>query len=262
MFEKGQQIGPYTLVKPLGEGSFGVVWLAEQRTELVTLQVAAKLPKAQDIDMNEFRKEAEDWVAAGVHPNVLPLITADIFAGQVVFASQFAPGGTLSDWLAKHGVRAPTIEAAVQMVTGILKGLKHIHSKDIVHGDLKPANVLLQESEENPQIADFGLARVLRRDLSTLTLTPEGSPAYMAPEVWKGNDRCFQADLWAVGVVFYEMLAGDRPFNGRTPDQVSRAVREDSPPALPASVSQAIQLIVEKALQGASKGQGEAVSVR
>ena len=260
-FRESQVIGPYTLVKWLGKGTFGEVWLANYSTQLVTTQVAAKLPLSDDIDLDEFRNEACVWAQAGNHPNILPLITADIFdiqdttndrgdrnapaTRQVLIASQFASGGTLENWLGKTGGRAPNVDSAIKMVNGILKGLSHLHNKGIIHRDLKPANVLLETTE--PLIADFGLARILRTHSSTYRIS--GTPAYMAPEVWEKNDRCFHADLWAVGVIFYEMLKGSRPFDGRNRDQIARAIQRDVAPSLPENVPLDVRRVVDKALQ-------------
>lgn len=245
MYQQGQEIGPYILVREIGRGAFGVVWLAEQRTDWITTQVAAKLPLADDIDLDEFRKEAHVWVEASGHPNVLRLLTAGVFSGQVLIASHYAPEGTLSNWLRHHGGRAPSCNSAVHMITGILKGLRHLHSKNIIHRDLKPANVLLEAGE--PLLADFGLARLLRTDASTFRRA--GTPAYLAPEIWAHNDRCFQADLWAVGVLLYEILSGVRPFRGANRDQLEKAIREHPPDPLPRFVPQSLQRIVDKTLQ-------------
>ncbi len=254
-------IGPYTLVRWLGDGTFGEVWLANYTTKIVTIPVAVKLPLSDEIDLDEFRNEAKVWVEAGNHPNILPLITADIYdirvttndlgdgatpaKSQVLIASTYASGGSLEKWLEKNGGRAPDTDSAIQMVKGILKGLSHLHSKNIIHRDLKPANVLLQTTE--PLIADFGLARVMRTDSSTSRLA--GTPAYMAPEVWENNDRCFQADLWAVGVIFYEMLKGSKPFKGHNRNHIVQAIRKNAAPSLPEDVPLNVRRVVDKALQ-------------
>ncbi|HNJ43542.1 MAG TPA: protein kinase, partial [Acidobacteriota bacterium] len=95
-------------MKKLGRGNFGVVWLAEHRTSVVTTQVALKLPIEEDIDVEAVKREAAIWVKASGHPNILPIISADVFQGQIVIVSEYAPGGSLYDWLERYGGKAPS----------------------------------------------------------------------------------------------------------------------------------------------------------
>ena len=239
LFLEGQKIGPYTLVRELGNGSFGVVWLAEHKTEIVTSQVAIKLPLKSDIDINEFKKEAKVWVSAIGHPNILRFFTADIHEDYCFIASEFASGGALDDWLTKHGGKTESLESYKKIIEGIVRGLIHLHSKGIIHRDLKPKNVLLQDDE--PLIADFGLARILRTP--NLTKRIAGTPEYMSPEVFTSGDRCIEADLWAVGVIFYEMIKGVTPFRRR------ESILNDPLPELPKGVSDKVQLFIKKSLE-------------
>jgi serine/threonine protein kinase len=242
-FKKGQRFGPYILQEELGRGTYGVVWLAERRAELTTTQFALKFPLDPDVDVEAVRKEAKLWVQASGHPNIIPVFEAAIYSGQIVIVSEYAPEGTLKDWLKRCGGKAPDIHSAVAMCTGILAGLKHLHSKKLLHRDLKPGNILLQG--ELPRIADFGLARVLRSVTSTRAIA--GTPAYMAPEVWQG-DRCFESDIWSVGVILYEMLAGHRPFQATRADDFSAVLEGEEPPTLPLSVPATLGNVVLKSL--------------
>ncbi len=159
IYAAGIALGPYTLVRLLGRGAWGQVWPDERRTALAVTRVALKLPLADAVELAAIRKEATIWAQASGHPNVLPIIEADIYDGRVVIVSEYAPDGSLVDWLARHGGRVALPEA-VNMLDGILAGLEQLHSRRIVHRDLKPANVLLQG--DTPRLADFGIARVLR----------------------------------------------------------------------------------------------------
>src|SRR5207244_12504617 len=125
----GDQIGPYTLITKLGRGTFGVVWLAERRSRITTTKVALKLPLTDEVDLDAIKREADLWAQASGHPNVLPIIEADVYGEQVVIASEYAPDGSLEAWLEKHGGRAPALEAVLSMTNGILPGLEPLHDK-------------------------------------------------------------------------------------------------------------------------------------
>ena len=116
-------IGPYRLIRTLGHGAYGEVWLADRRTSLLTTQVALKLPLAENVDLETIRHEAALWLQASGHPNVVPVLEAERYGSHIVIASEHIAGGTLAAWLEKHGGQAPTVEAAVEMAYGILAGL-------------------------------------------------------------------------------------------------------------------------------------------
>src|SRR4051812_31778205 len=141
MFRSGQEIGLYTLVKQIGRGGFGEVWLAERRTRFVTTKVAVKLPLEEQVDAETIKSEAALWEKASGHPNVLPIIDADEYDGQIVIVSEYAPDGSLEDLLRETG--ALPARRAVELAIGILNGLAFLHSRDIIHRDIKPANILL-----------------------------------------------------------------------------------------------------------------------
>src|SRR5437773_8099995 len=149
------QIGPYTLIRQLGRGQYGIVWLAERRSPFATIEVAMKLALDGDPNLDAIARESRLWAQVSKHINILPIIEADIYNGQVVIVSEYAPDGSLEEWINRHGDSAPSIEKAVSMVSGILSGLEFLHSKKIIHRDLKPDNILLQG--EVPRLADFGL---------------------------------------------------------------------------------------------------------
>jgi serine/threonine protein kinase len=184
------------------------------------------------------------WENVKGHPNILPIIKADIFGGQIYIASEYAPDGSLSEWLKKHDGKAPAVETAVQMVKGILAGLEHLHSKGVIHRDLKPANILLQS--DTPRIADFGIARLAKSDATNSALSA-GTPSYMAPECFY-SVRSEQTDIWAVGVLFHKLLSGKLPFS--QPDQISvmNAVLNGEP-EIDQEIPEQLRQIIRKALQ-------------
>lgn len=238
-----RKLGPYTLIEKIGRGAFGVVWLAEKRGAIITTRLALKLSHSDDVDLETIKGEAAVWVHASGHPNVIPIIEADIYDGQVVIASEYVPDGSLRDWLRRHGDKAPSVEAAVEMAAGILAGLEHLHSRRITHRDLKPDNILLQG--KTPRLADFGIARVLK---TTNYTAPSGTPSYMAPEAFDGR-HSEQTDLWAVGVILYQLLTGRLPFPQTDITSLVGAIVLREPQPLPDSISAPLCEVVMRALQ-------------
>ncbi|OYT72505.1 MAG: hypothetical protein CFK52_04700 [Chloracidobacterium sp. CP2_5A] len=240
--QPGAMLGPYTLVRLLGRGAFGQVWLAERRTALAVTRVALKAPIADNVDLDAIRKEAAVWAEASGHPNVLPIIEADIYDGQVVIVSEYAPDGSLAEWIARRGGRVALPEAA-RMLDGVLAGLEHLHNRRIVHRDLKPANILLQG--DTPRLADFGIARVARATSHTGLIA--GTPAYMPPEAFDGS-RTEQGDLWAAGVIFQQLLTGGLPFPQQDLTTLMGAIVNRDPMPLPATLPAAVHQFVATAL--------------
>jgi serine/threonine protein kinase len=241
MSRAGDTIGPYLLISKLGRGSFGVVWLAERRTSLATTNVALKMPLDDDIDMDAIRQEANVWVQASGHPNVLPIIEANIYEGQVIIASEYAPDGSLDARLKSGG--ASPVPAAIELTAGILAGLQHLHSRNIIHRDLKPANILLQG--DMPRLTDFGISRMLKTTSQSLTVA--GSPAYMAPEAFDGK-RNVQTDVWSAGVILYHLLTGHLPFPQADITSLVGAILARNPDPLPLSIPKPIKEVVACAL--------------
>ena len=253
MLQPHDQVGPYALVKYLGSGAFGEVWLAEKRTAVTTIQVALKLPKKSDVNLETVRQEAAIWEQAKGHPNVLPLIDADIYqvGGReyVGIASEYADGGSLREWLEQNGGKAPTMQAAVEMCAGILSGLAHLHARNIVHRDLKPENIMLQG--DTPRLNDFGLARVLKDGVSSYSAV-SGTPLYMAPEAFDGK-RSAKSDIWSAGVILYQMLTGRLPFAAPDMMVLMKAILLDAPAPLPAELPENLRATILQALQKESE---------
>ena len=241
MFHAGQQIGAYILIERLGKGGFGEVWLAEKRSQFITKRVAIKLPLDEQVNFEAIKQEATLWEQASGHPNVLPIIDADVYDEQVVIVSEYAEGGSLADRLKKEGRFSNN--RAVEMTLGILSGLEFLHKKAIIHRDIKPANVLLQN--DIPRLADFGISRAIQATGMSSTII--GTGAYMSPESFKGI-RTIQTDVWSVGVVLYELLTGRLPFPQDNDQERMYAILQEDFASLPADIPINLRRIVEKAL--------------
>lgn len=243
MIKPGSTIGPYTLVRKIGQGGFGVVWLADKSSRLTSTRVALKITTSDDMDITTIKREADIWVAASGHPNVLPIVDADIYDELVVIASEFAPDGSLFDWLKFNGGKAPSVESAVEMMKGILSGLEHLHSRRIVHRDLKPQNVILQGN--TPRLADFGISRVINTVGRQSTVM--GTPSYMAPEAFDGK-RLFETGIWSAGVIFYQLLTASLPFPQQEYSQIFKAILTADPEQVPDSVPPHLRKVISTAL--------------
>jgi predicted ATPase len=243
MIQAGDTIGPYTLIRTLGRGAFGEVWLAERRSSLITTQVALKLPLDANADLEAIRTEAQVWLRASGHPNIVPLIDAEVYAGQVLIASEYVSGGSLQEWLAQHGGKARSVDAAVQMMGGILEGLQHLHESGLIHRDLKPSNVMVQMGK--PRLTDFGLTRVLKPTGHTSNLA--GTPGYMAPEAFRG-EYSPASDVWAAGILLHEMLVGALPYPETNFYPLFLAITSEPPVALSDHVPDALGPVLTRAL--------------
>ncbi len=243
MFRAGQQIGIYTLINRIGRGGFGEVWLAERRAKFVTTKVAVKLPHDEQVDHAAIKQEATLWEQASGHPNILPIIDADEYDGQIVIVSEYAPDGSLEEWLNKNGRMTP--ERAVELTVEVLAGLEFLHARKIIHRDLKPANILLQGN--TPRLTDFGISRALRTTIASQSQHISGTFAYMSPEALDGK-RSVQSDVWAVGVNLYRFLTGSLPFPQKEPSILFPAIIMRDYEPLPNFVTDALRQIVARAL--------------
>src|ERR1043166_537121 len=241
MFNAGQEIGPYSLIKRIGRGGFGEVWLAERRAKFVTTKFAVKLRLDEQVDLDAVKNQAVVWEQASGHPNVLPIIEADEYDGQVVIVSEYAPDGSLSDVL--QNKQPLELKRAVELTIGILNGLDFLHSRNVIHRDLKPANILLQG--DVPRLADFGISRVVKN--TEISVNISGTPSYMAPEAF-ARIRNVQTDLWSMGVILYELINGVLPFPHTNLTDLFGSIMKDAPAPFVDGVPAKLQVIVLIAL--------------
>jgi serine/threonine-protein kinase len=221
--------GKFRLLHLLGRGGMGVVYKALEvpLDRVVALKMVLAGAYAEPQELARFQVEARA-VARLDHPNVVRIFEAGDCDGLPYFSMELVEGGTLAqrvkDWpFAPH-------EAAEQILA-VARGMQAAHQKGIVHRDLKPANVLLS-SAGTPKVADFGLAKFLDSELvATRSNVAMGTPSYMAPEQAAGRTRDTgpTTDVWALGVMLYEMLTGHKPFPGESAEEVKHKITEEEP---------------------------------
>src|ERR671925_2314951 len=218
-------LGRYRPLRPLGSGGSGSVWLA--RDESNGLDVALKMVPRQGKAASRAEREAE--AAARLrHPACQRAYGFGRDSRHVYIAYEYVPGRTFREALRSGDVNdAAAVEAAVQ----VLEALAHAHERGIVHRDIKPSNVLLAEGKAvSVRVLDFGLAQI--REAETLTAQGDvpGTLAYIAPERLAGDGTTAAADVWAVGVMLWEALAGRHPFWRSSLLETARAIEAGAPP--------------------------------
>jgi WD40 repeat protein len=234
-------LGRFQLRRELGQGAFGIVWLAHDPQ--LRRDVALKVPRLEALvspaARERFLREAR--AAAGLdHPNVVPVYEAGEIGSVCYIASAYCPGSTLAHWLKQRNESVPTREAALLVAT-LAEAVEHAHRRGVVHRDLKPSNVLLETLADPagtglgyvPRITDFGLAKLQAEGEGVQTQSGAivGTPAYMAPEQAGGHSKEVgpAADVYALGAILYELLTGRPPFLAETVLDILVQVRAAEP---------------------------------
>ncbi len=245
------RFGRYRVDAVLGGGSFGLVCQGfdEQLNRPVAIKVSHSHCLGSPEQIERFKAEAR--IVAGLdHPRIVPVYdVGETDDGQVYFVAKLIEGGSLARRLAEQRLDG---HAAAELTADVAEALDYAHRQGLVHRDVKPSNILLDGSGQ-PLVADFGLAvhetqqRCHRDDVS-------GSPAYMAPEQVRGQSHFLdgRSDIWALGVVLYELLTGRRPFAGESLDELFEEIqrREPKPPRMvDASIPAELERIVLRCLE-------------
>ncbi len=243
----GLMLGQYYLGELIGRGGMASVYRARQAS--MDRDVAVKVMSAALSHNAEFvaRFEREARVIARLqHPHILPVIDFGRSDEHIYLVMRYVEGGILSDRL-----RATTlsINQANRFLSQIASALEYAHQRGVIHRDLKPNNVLLDEMD-NVYLTDFGIAKMLASTTtSAYSLTATGSvmgtPAYMAPEQWRSEPVDARTDIYALGVILYEMLMGALPFQAETPFGMMYK-HFDTPPPLPRLINPALPPTLEQ----------------
>jgi serine/threonine protein kinase len=242
--------GRYQLLEEVAAGGMGVVYKARDTTlgRIVALKMIRSGRLARADEVQRFHREAR--AAANLrHPNIIELYEVGEHDGRHYFTMALAEGGSLD----RHLDRFADARSAAALMMKIARAVHHAHERGILHRDLKPANVLLDSGDE-PRVCDFGLAKLADSDVE-LTQTGQfiGTPAYMAPEqaVSRSEGITASADVWALGVLLYQLLTGRRPFACKERDELLRQIRTCDPPdpsSIRPGVNRTLEAIVLKCL--------------
>lgn len=212
----GRTLGQYEVVDRIGRGGMATVYLARQASigRFVAIKVLPPHPALDDAFKERFQLEART-IGNLQNPNILPLYDYGTYEDVIYLVMQYVEGGTLEDLMDSGPMSVNQVE---KIIRPIASGLDYAHSKGIVHRDIKPANILIQDG--HPLLADFGMVKMAAGDSNLTGTAIVGTPSYMAPEQGQGLEIDQRVDVYALGAIAYEMLAGEQPFAGETPMQM------------------------------------------
>jgi serine/threonine protein kinase len=245
----GQTIGPYKITEKVGEGGMAVVYKGYQQS--LNRYVAVKVLRGELAEDEQFvsRFRQEALAVAGLsHPNILHVYDAGVAFGMYYIVMAYVDGGSLRDLIAQGPLE---IEYAISIAGQLADALDHAHRQGLVHRDVKPNNILISR-DGRPLLTDFGIAKALGESKGlTRTGTAIGTPEYMAPEQIQGQQVDGRTDIYALGIVLYEMLVGWAPFGTTTPvATLYKQVNEPPPPLRQANINVPawLESVVTKAL--------------
>jgi serine/threonine protein kinase len=246
------QFGRFQVTGLLGRGASGQVFVAQagdQRVALKTLELSSALPPREQAEQRERFERQADVMRGLAHPDIVRLLDQGVVGTTPWIAMELATGAELSRYTRANRLLPEAV--ALRVMARVAGALAHAHSRGVVHRDLKPANVRIDLGSDQVKLLDFGVAR-LQDAAVTRTGVTLGTPAYMAPEQLTGDHADERSDVYALGVMLYELLTGRLPHPAATLGELLRAVsagepvplghwRPDLPAGLAALVAQLLQ---------------------
>lgn len=232
---EGQEFGNYNIEHELGQGGMGIVFKALDRVENRPVALKFLLPRYADDEKARLRFAREAAIMESMQHENLPVVYEVLeYNGLAVIAMEYIEGLTLKEILKGGALQTDVLcDYAIQ----IAKGLGEIHQTGIMHRDLKPANIMIT-SEGVVKILDFGLAKVHEASSLTRTGATLGTVAYMSPEQARGGEVDYRTDIWALGVILFEMMSGQLPFKGGNDQAVIYSILNHSPDFSAAAVQE------------------------
>jgi serine/threonine protein kinase/tetratricopeptide (TPR) repeat protein len=248
--------GKYKILEEIGRGGMGVVYKAEDTQLKRTVALKFLSPDSPVIPSREKRLTQEAQTASALnHPNICTVYEVAEAEGNSYIAMEYVEGRPLDRIIPSGGLPPDDV---LRFGSQIVEAFEHAHDRGIIHRDLKAPNVMITPAGR-VKILDFGLARRLiseelgQATRSQLSLTEEGMIAgtlpYLAPETLQGNPAEARSDIWALGVVLYEMAAGKRPFEGRTGFELTSSILRDMPAPLPSRTPAGLRAVIRKCLE-------------
>ena len=243
----------YEIERPLGHGGMATVFLATDKASGIAVALKVLRPEfAATLLAERFHQEIE-FLATLKHPNILPLLESAEAGMLVYYVMPFAVEGSLKERLA--GARWLGLRETTGIARDVAAALDYAHERNVLHRDIKPGNIMFVENRA--VICDFGIARAIVKAggdrISTSGLVV-GTPAYMSPEQASGRgdlDHC--SDIYALGCVIYEMLAGEAPFTGRTAQAIMARQVKERPPSLRVVRSEVPEYMEEAVMRALAK---------
>jgi serine/threonine protein kinase len=239
---RGQTLGKYKIVAPLGSGGFGTVYLAQDTW--IDKKVAIKVPHRQGLDFGELLREPR-LLASVSHPNIVAITTAEKQDNVFFIVMEYVQGETLENIIALQG--SLELNRALDFTCQICNAVDHAHRQGVIHRDLRPANVLVTDNDML-KVADFGTSRFL--EIAAHGTTVIGSPPYMAPEQFHGK-AVFASDIYSLGITMYQMLTGILPYDTPAPADLDKLMSGElvtAPRIKNPSIPKAVNDIVLRAL--------------